>query len=206
MLTRKSIFKEDKFKNKNSSNKNMPSLFAKISNSSNSNYLTINSCNPDILNKNLKFKRESSTKLINYFMKNTPKPNCINIIVVDDEIFTRQSTIRIISSLSKELKLNLNILEAEDGIEMLYLIYKAPIMGAKISLVISDENMNFLNGINSCNILKDVLDKKKLADIPFYLVSSFDGIMLDSKSSINLKKVLEKPLERKEALNILKSL
>jgi CheY-like chemotaxis protein len=197
-LTRKSIFKEDLNKSSKFS------LFAKNSNKSNFNYLTISSCNPDNKNNYPKVKRESSNKLIKYFIKNIPKPDCINIIVADDEIFTRQSTIRIISNISKELNLNLNILEAEDGVETLYLIYKAPSLGAKISLIFSDENMNFMNGMKSCNIIKDIIDIKKLADIPFYLVSSVDGMIFDKKSSFNLTKVLEKPLERHEALTILK--
>jgi response regulator RpfG family c-di-GMP phosphodiesterase len=142
------------------------------------------------------FKKESSNKLS---LNNSHK---CNIIVTDDELFTRQATIRTLKSVSKLLNINLRILEAQDGVETVFLVYKCLNEGVKISMIFSDENMNFMNGIKSCNIIKEILDKSNLGIIPYYLLTSFDNKMLDGYG--NLTKVLEKPLEKSIAIEILK--
>ena len=48
----------------------------------------------------------------------------INIIVIDDEALTRQSTVRMIKKTAVYKCLNLNIMEAEDGIEGAYLVFR----------------------------------------------------------------------------------
>jgi len=92
-------------------------------------------------------------------------------------------------------------LEAQDGIETLQLIYKCLSEGIKISIIFSDENMNFINGIQSCNILNDILNKKNIQKIPFYLLTSFDNKILEENEEIT--KVLEKPLRKTLATEIL---
>jgi response regulator RpfG family c-di-GMP phosphodiesterase len=127
-----------------------------------------------------------------------------NIIVADDEIYTRLSTVRTLKNIFKTLNLNVNIIEAEDGVETVYYIYKASTQGYKISLILSDENMNFINGVRSSIIIKELIDKKKMGEIPFYLVTAYDPSMIDKSESCNLTQVLEKPLSSKLALEIVK--
>jgi CheY-like chemotaxis protein len=128
----------------------------------------------------------------------------INIIVTDDEIFTRQSTVRIINSVCKSLDIKINILEAEDGVETIYLVYKALLQGHKISLIFSDENMNFISGISSSSIIRDLTNKKKMSDIPFYLVTAYDSSHLNKKIMSSVNCVYEKPLSRDVTCQLIK--
>jgi CheY-like chemotaxis protein len=128
----------------------------------------------------------------------------INIIVTDDEIFTRQSTVRIINSVCKSLEIKINILEAEDGVETIYLVYKALLQGHKISLIFSDENMNFISGISSSSIIRDLTNKKKMSDIPFYLVTAYDSSHLNKKIMTSVNCIYEKPLSRDVTCQLIK--
>jgi two-component SAPR family response regulator len=124
--------------------------------------------------------------------------------VTDDEIFTRQSTVRMINSVCKSLKIKVNILQAEDGVETIYLIYKTLLQGHKISMIFSDENMNFISGINSSSIIRDLTNKKKISDIPFYLVTAYDSSHLNKKSASCVNSIYEKPLSRDVTYQLIK--
>jgi hypothetical protein len=153
---------------KKSSEQNIHKLNSNFSSSAiNLSTPFINNCNFYFNNTNIKSNKISDN--------NIPRIESKNIIVADDEIFTRLSTIRTLKRISKSLGLNLNILEAEDGLETIYLVYKAFSSGSKISLIFSDESMSFIDGVKSSNIIKDILEKKKLPEIPFYLITAYEG-------------------------------
>lgn len=63
----------------------------------------------------------------------TDDKDYINILVVDDEVLTRQSTKRVLQNISKSLKIKLDIIEADDGIETIFFVYKCITQGVKIS-------------------------------------------------------------------------
>jgi hypothetical protein len=96
-----------------------------------------------------------------------------------------------------------NIIEAEDGLETIYFVYKAMKMGCKISLIFSDENMNFLCGIKSAEIIKDIISKHKLTEIPFYTVSAYGLETFDPKCLKYVEKILSKPIQPKVAREIM---
>ncbi len=90
------------------------------------------------------------------------------------------------------------------------LIYKFINVGKKISLIFSDENMNCLNGTKSCELIKEILAKKRLEDIPFYLLTACDGSMMNKnsifKGNTSVTEICEKPLAKCVALELLKKL
>jgi hypothetical protein len=159
------------------------------------NNQTLNKCNLYVNNVNI----TNADPLNTSFQRGV-----INIIVTDDEIFTRQSTVRMINSVCKSLKIKINILEAEDGVETINLVYKALIKGHRISLIFSDENMNFISGINSSSIIRDFTNKKKISDIPFYLVTAYDSSHLNKKLTSSVNCTYEKPLSRDVASQLIK--
>ena len=170
----------------------------------------INSCsssvslnNPYIQNLNLNIINVDSK-----FQKITSSPkfsisNSINIIVADDEVFTRLSTVRILKSVSKSLGIYLNIMEAEDGLETINLVYKASSLGTKISMIISDQSMNFMDGVRSSSIVKEIVNRKQLTDIPFYLVTAYEGSLFDKISDSYVTKILNKPISRNDVYSII---
>jgi two-component SAPR family response regulator len=129
-------------------------------------------------------------------------PHVLNIIIADDEILIRQTTSRIIISISQQLGLKINIIESSDGMETAYLVYKAAIKGIKISLIFSDENMYFLNGTQSANIILEMTKKIEISEIPFYLVTSYNHYFFESQNIKNIKKIINKPLCKNDLLNV----
>jgi signal transduction histidine kinase len=134
----------------------------------------------------------------------------LNIILVDDEHFTRQSTNRIINRISKELNININIIQADDGIECLYYLYKSIRIGQKISCILSDETMNYLNGTKCAEVVNSIILSKKISQIPFYIITAYESMCHFSTSSkaadSYIKQVLTKPLTKEVAKKIIKSL
>jgi hypothetical protein len=132
------------------------------------------------------------------------KTKSFNILVTDDETLTRQSTIRIIYNCAKELGKNINIIEVQDGIETIYCVYKCWSLGIEISMIFSDENMVFLNGLTSSQVLLDLSKKHNKNCIPFYLVTAYEGDYISKNFKESIKQILSKPLDKIKAKNIMK--
>ena len=69
----------------------------------------------------------------------------------------RRAVIRNISIVADKLRLNINIIELEDGVETIFAVYKCISQGIVISMILSDETMNFLSGSKSSEITKTYL-------------------------------------------------
>jgi response regulator RpfG family c-di-GMP phosphodiesterase len=117
--------------------------------------------------------------------------NFHNIFVIDDEKIARMSTIRIIENASLSLKINLNIFEAEDGIETIFIFYKLIKQGIKISMIFSDETMQYMKGVRTYKIIKEILEDKNLQMIPFFLVTALSDMTFEDSEL----KILSKPLK-----------
>jgi DNA-binding LytR/AlgR family response regulator len=129
-----------------------------------------------------------------------------NVIICDDERLIRQAHSRTVNTVCKSLGIKVNIIESEDGIETLYLFYKSIIQGDQISLIFSDENMNFINGTQSSVLIRDICIKKRINLVPFYLVSSFDENYIfnknNSNNNENITNIIKKPLCKDDLIKI----
>jgi len=95
------------------------------------------------------------------------------ILIVDDNEIIRHSIKRVIKSINKsEKKENISVICLSDGIELIYLIMIDQTMKNIIKLIISDEQMIYLNGSDCFRILKDLSIEKKINKIPFVFCSS----------------------------------
>jgi hypothetical protein len=183
---------KDYRKNDVSSYKKFNSSVPKIETS----YPTINNCN--FYQADLKYCNQS------YYSDMLSKGgDYINIIISDDEPLNRLATVRTILAVSQKVGLKINIIETEDGIETAYFVYKAATLGVKISMIFSDENMNFFNGTQSSKVVNELNQKSKLSEIPFYLVTSFSENLFNGINMQNITKILNKPLCKNEAYEIL---
>lgn len=144
----------------------------------------------------------SSLDTIPYLRSN----ECLNILIVDDEKLSAQSSIRVVRQACKNLNKRLNIINLDDGIETIFMVYFLIKNGVKIDLIFSDETMNFMNGIRSSQIIKEWMGNKNLPLIPFYLITSYGNIGVLSVSDSNLAGIIAKPLILEDADIILKSL
>jgi signal transduction histidine kinase len=153
--------------------------------SKDSYYLTVNESNL-LSSPNITSMRNSS----NY-----------NFIIVDDEKITRMSTLRIMKSSADNLRIKINFIEASDGIECLSIFYKLLSQGVKVSSIISDQNMNYLNGTCSAEIIQRICNEKNLIMCPFFLVTAIEK-NINNKNM--LKRVINKPLVKDMAEIIIK--
>ena len=124
----------------------------------------------------------------------------ITVLIADDEILIRNSMKRILIDYATKNSININIIEANDGIEILYNVYKTSIRKARrsfdskkkavranrIDFIISDENMLFYTGKQTAKKLVKLEKALNIKHIPFYLSSAYsfqcikaNGIIVD---------------------------
>jgi signal transduction histidine kinase/CheY-like chemotaxis protein len=116
------------------------------------------------------------------------------IIVVDDEIMTRKSTIRLINDFCKAKGIAIRILECSDGIECLWYYYQNILKGEKIALILSDETMMIMNGLYSANILSELCKLRGLPRVPFFIVTAYESLQHSTESVVQ---IFSKPLTKK---------
>ena len=124
----------------------------------------------------------------------------VNIIVADDEKIVRQSTIRILKKVICDKKLSINLIEVEDGIELISQVIKFNQEEKKIVAIISDETMNFCGGSEANIWLKKLYSGNKILSIPFFIVSAYES---SSMGKTTCDGMFSKPLSYNNAENIL---
>jgi hypothetical protein len=167
--------------------------------------------NEDLINLNTsninKFLQKIERKIISDSSKESNLLNLNhsiskNIIIADDEYLFRASIVKIMIESAKKLNIKLNIIESKDGIETIKIVYEYLQMKQKIDLIISDENMSYMKGSESAEILSKNFSDKIL--IPkFHIVTSND---LDSINKKYITSLHTKPLKKSTALSILENI
>lgn len=139
-----------------------------------------------------------------YFQGNKVKKDII--LVVDDSEEMKKS---ISNLLINNDRINAyEIVSANDGSELIHLVSQDQYNGNKIKLVLTDEEMKFLNGSEAVNILKKMESEYKVKPIKYVSLTSHDSSQHERLYSIGFNKVLEKPFKKndikfiKELLNI----
>jgi signal transduction histidine kinase len=127
----------------------------------------------------------------------------LNVIVTDDDLIVRKGTIRTLNKTALKLSIDINIIEANDGFETLYNVYKCYSSGNYISLIISDETMNYLNGYLSAEVLTKVFMSRNLRKIPFTILTAYEHRYSER---YEIASYYTKPLDIIKATAILSSL
>ena len=130
------------------------------------------------------------------------------LLIVDDEIFIRNSMKRVVSREFKELNKNieLTIIEANDGIEGLLALYLARSKNLKIDCIISDETMPFISGSFFSKILNDIVSKGSLKDIKMFISTALNETSIKDNYSQSVKKIYSKPLDKNSVKDIIKKI
>jgi hypothetical protein len=192
--------------NENNNNNNFCS---NIVSSSNSNCIPKNMIN--FKSQNAKKNKEANIEILSE-KKSETKTNLkeINIIVTDEEDLTRQSTIRMIRRNFEVNNLNrifqLIIYEAMDGLDCLSKLFNLITEGSEVYCIISDESMYFLNGYECSLVVKKVIDKRQLKNIPFFLVTSYPRENFSSFFKKSVDDLYNKPINFEDINVIFRSL
>ncbi len=149
-----------------------------------------------------KINNENNLKLIN------KRKNKLMILIVEDEYLVRQTQINLIKKYfynDKEILID----ECEDGAECLYKIFLGIKLGLKYDLIITDEKMQFIDGINLASIIKNLINKNLLYTIKIFLLKFYENGRHENSMRENndidlelFKEAFCKPLEYKYLKNI----
>jgi len=126
----------------------------------------------------------------------------IYALIVDDEYMIRNAMIRLFKNQINNKNQEVCFIEANDGIECLLAIYLANLKQIKIDFVITDENMNYINGSYATEIIKNVINDGKFQDIPIFMSTALGKNNFDGKQGI-LKKVFSKPMDKNSIRELL---
>jgi len=143
--------------------------FIKIINQNNYNYIDFSSNNvnfsPSCISK---YEEENNSKdRINIINQEFQDKNKDIILLVDDHLYIREAIKNIIKKILKEKNLENKFLikEGKDGTDIINSVIKDQFENNRIKCVITDENMEFINGSEAIKILKNIVKNKKIKPI-----------------------------------------
>jgi signal transduction histidine kinase len=102
------------------------------------------------------------------------------MILVDDDPIVRKSTLRLIKGYYSKQDIKCKVLEANDGIECLYIYYQLSKMDTHITCIISDESMEYVNGSKCADMLSQFYKEKGLQKVPFYLLTAYENFKVEN--------------------------
>lgn len=128
-------------------------------------------------------------------------------MIVDDNQFINDSLKKIILRVLKEFNKDFEIIQVTDGIEMVKNIIDDQINGNLIKCILTDENMEYINGSEATRILRSLEKRSKIKHIKIISISCQEDnnsvkMMFDSGADM----VLGKPLSKSVIVSTLKEL
>jgi CheY-like chemotaxis protein len=125
------------------------------------------------------------------------------ILVVDDSELMRKSVVKIFRNIPN-FNDNFELLEGDDGIDILKIIMDDQREGNTILGIVSDENMSYLQGSKAFFILREFEEQHKIKPVKKITLTAFS----DEASLVEMKnngsdQVYNKPLSKNDAKLIL---
>ena len=119
-------------------------------------------------------------------------PNEVNIIICDDEPFVAMSAKELITRYYTKKGKKPKIYFTQNGFECIYLTYKLSIIeNKKLEYILMDLEMPYLNGIVTCNFIKNINQIK----IPIFILSG------DEPNDCEADGYCNKPLNEVDIIN-----
>jgi len=127
------------------------------------------------------------------------------ILVVDDNQFINDSIKLLMDKIIKEYYLDIEVIQASDGIDMIKFIVEDQKDGNLIECVFTDEYMEYINGSDAIKIIRDMEKTNKIKKILIFSISSGEdnhesNIIIGSGAD----NILGKPVSKNAIINCLK--
>jgi len=151
---------------------------------------------------NLKVKKDNDThssqeiNLENNFRK--------IILIADDHVYIRDTLKNIINKILLKKKINKEFIVKgiSDGSEIINLVIKDQFKSNQIKCIITDENMEFINGSEAVRILKNLERKNKIKGCPIASITAFqDETMKTAILNVGVDYILSKPCTENDIEN-----
>lgn len=128
----------------------------------------------------------------------------LRILITDDDYNCRKNLKNllknVLSNLPDNLGRNISVIKATDGIETVKIVIEDQLIGnSSIRLIISDENMAFVNGSDSFALLNKMFSMNKLNKIPLVILTALEDTdtLNQIKRNSGASDILKKPLGKK---------
>ena len=131
----------------------------------------------------------------------------LKILIVDDNQFINDSLKKLLEKIISEAKKDFEIIQVIDGIDMIKHIVDDQTYGNSIKCILTDENMEYINGSEAIRILRSLEKKNKIKNTKIISISCQEDnfsvkVMLDAGAD----RVLGKPISKTLIMNTLKDL
>ena len=113
--------------------------------------------------------KNNYTNLVNY-----PKKAKSKILIVDDNEILLRTLNKMLSELISLDNEEFEIITANDGLDILNYIIEDQFKGNLIKCIITDENMEFINGSDAVGFLSKLQSRNKIKNISVIFLSSYD--------------------------------
>ncbi len=155
----------------------------------------INNINNKIINNNI---------VLNNNINNL---NNIKFLIVDDDKYICNSIKILVNKIFKEANHMIDIITASDGVNIIHDVIEDQINGNKIKCIITDENMEYMNGSDAINIIRNLEKKNKIKNVKIITVTSQEDIQfVNNIKNIGADLVMSKPLSKLSLSKALKDL
>jgi signal transduction histidine kinase/CheY-like chemotaxis protein len=139
---------------------------------------------------------------LNYIENEAKNGHKITILVVDDDVMTRKSTVRLLTKYMNDNGVNIAIEEASDGLECLYIYYQSIIKGQQLSMIISDHTMNIMNGFTCAEVLYELIISRGYKQIPYIILTAYEVSCINNNKGVS--EMFTKPLTNNSIKKILR--
>jgi CheY-like chemotaxis protein len=118
------------------------------------------------------------------------------ILIVDDNLFINLSMKNSIEKLIQINNLNYELITATDGVDILNLIREDQAQGNLIRCIITDENMEYLNGSQAIKLIRELEQQGKIKPVNIITATYFeDEISKQYLLNCGAELILPKPFE-----------
>lgn len=174
--------------NRSKINKNNKS---KISNNNNNSYIKSNSNNN---NKKIYTPKKVKNHFMTLDLKNFSNKNKEKILIIEDSPILKNTLKKQIEKIVLLNNLNVEVIVGSDGVDLLKLIVDDQSKGNLVKLVISDENMEYMNGSEVLSILNKYSQLGKIKNSPVFICSTAfdDNDTFNYLKKIGLTNIIDK--------------
>ena len=135
-------------------------------------------------------------------MNNASDDN-FKIVVVDDNKFIRGTTVNLIRNVLTNLNIiDIEILEASDGIDLLNMVRLDK--SFKIKVIFIDENMEYMNGSEAVRLIRKMEDNNKIKNYNIVSITALeDNDSRDRILSSGVNTIISKPCGKSDISKII---
>ena len=118
-------------------------------------------------------------------------------LIVDDNYYNSEATKNILTKLFKETGLEIEFVICSDGVDIIHQIIQDQSKGNEIKCVITDENMEYMNGSEAIRIIRNMERRNKIKRVNIISVTGNDDAQLSGEiTKAGAQMVLSKPLSK----------